>query len=242
MKQQIDATLASDDELQRFLTWVNHKSSLVSNEVEASYKPAVLRAYYFELSLPFLHYRNFLVGLLDPKSSMKPHDYGFDKALRLDNALISEFFFTPAYINGRVIDQNDNVAEEDYVHVFDINVCANASDPLLKKFLQDLRDLLPDTITELELRRAWWQANGMAWLQRMVDAINHRYLGYALNSRLLRLFNKQQEESLRQYQEACQLLVDCLNNASDTVRSHIEDTLLLPIAEIREIEKHRGIK
>ncbi|MDZ7953885.1 NACHT C-terminal helical domain 2-containing protein [Nostoc sp. DedQUE09] len=47
-------------------------------------------------------------------------------------------------------------------------------------------------------------------------------------------FSEQQEELLRQYHEACLLLVDCLNSASEKMRSHIEDTLLLPIAEIEK--------
>lgn len=42
---------------------------------------------------------------------------------------------------------------------------------------------------------------------------------------------------LLQYYDANRLLVDCLNNASNVsleMRSHIEDTLLLPIAEIEK--------
>ncbi len=50
------------------------------------------------------------------------------------------------------------------------------------------------------------------------------------------------KEALMQYLNVNELLVDCLNSASQAVRSHIEETLLLPIAEIREIEKQRGIK
>jgi len=46
-------------------------------------------------------------------------------------------------------------------------------------------------------------------------------------------------KGLRQYYDANKLLVDCLNRADDVtpaMRSHIEDTLLFPIAEI---QKHR---
>lgn len=52
-------------------------------------------------------------------------------------------------------------------------------------------------------------------------------------------FSTQQQKLLEQYYEANKLLVDCLNSASNVtpeVRSHIEETLLLPMAEI---EKHR---
>jgi hypothetical protein len=52
-------------------------------------------------------------------------------------------------------------------------------------------------------------------------------------------FSLQHKEVLKQYYDANKLLVDCLNSSSDVtpaVRSHIEETLLLPIAEIK---KHR---
>jgi hypothetical protein len=61
-------------------------------------------------------------------------------------------------------------------------------------------------------------------------------------------FSKDQGELIKHYGNDSELLADCLNSASiaktitTEVRSHIEETLLLPIAEIREIEKQRGIK
>jgi hypothetical protein len=70
--------------------------------------------------------------------------------------------------------------------------------------------------------------------------ISRRLENYKYN--LCPNFSKEQEKLLQQYYEVNLLLVYCLDKASDTVRSHIEDTLLLPIAEIREIEKQRGIK
>ena len=44
MKQQIDKLLGDDEKLQQYLTWVEEKSK----SVEAPYKPAAVRAYYFE--------------------------------------------------------------------------------------------------------------------------------------------------------------------------------------------------
>jgi predicted NACHT family NTPase len=63
--------------------------------------------------------------------------------------------------------------------------------------------------------------------------IKHRNIGHDWQ------FSEQQKELLEQYFNANLLLVDCLNsscNITPAVRSHIEETLLLPIAEI---EKHR---
>ncbi|MBW4625364.1 MAG: NACHT domain-containing protein [Brasilonema octagenarum HA4186-MV1] len=45
MKDRIDRLLSLDENLQDFLEWVNHKSLLV----QASYKPAAVRAFYFAL-------------------------------------------------------------------------------------------------------------------------------------------------------------------------------------------------
>ena len=50
-------------------------------------------------------------------------------------------------------------------------------------------------------------------------------------------FSEEQKELLMQYYDANKLLVDCLNSycvVSDKVRQEIEDTLLLPIAEIEK--------
>ena len=234
MKQQIDASLASDEQLQYLLTWVHQKSSSVLNELNIPYKSVILRAFYFECGSHFSRYKNHLIGLLGLKNTL---EYRLDKALQLDDALIYSFFFTYVHINGFDTDGNGNIAEWDYVRDFDVNVCANASDPTLKQFLQKLRDWLPDPTTALELRRTWWQYNGTAWLEELIVVINHRHLGYALNVWIGRLFNEKQKESLRQYHEACHLLVDCLNSGSEEVRSRIEDELLLPIAEIEEKRK-----
>ena len=236
IKKQIDKTLASDDNLQEFLTWVNRKSVSVSDEVDTEYKPVILRAYYFETGFPFTIYKNFILDLLGLKSPKKHPHYYIDKPLKLDRAIISVFIFTPAHINSAVMDlQNGNVVEIDYVRDFDVNVCANASDPSLKLFLQILKHLLPDPAMQRELRQKWWQQNGEVWLGYMLHIVKYRNLDYALHGiKLFKPFQEQQEELLRQYHEACLLLVDCLNSASEKMRSHIEDTLFLPIAEIEK--------
>jgi hypothetical protein len=49
--------------------------------------------------------------------------------------------------------------------------------------------------------------------------------------------NSSNKDTFRIYYDANKLLVDCLNSGcvvSDEVRQEIEDTLLLPIAEIKE--------
>jgi hypothetical protein len=81
----------------------------------------------------------------------------------------------------------------------------------------------------------WWQPN-KSLIKRLRDVmIKHRNIGHNWQ------FSYEQKELLKQYYHANKLLVDCLNsscNVTPAVRSHIEDTLLLPIAEI---EKHKQL-
>ena len=49
MKQRVDGLLAADEKLQKFFTWVNRKAS----SVETSYKPAVVRTFYINLTQNF---------------------------------------------------------------------------------------------------------------------------------------------------------------------------------------------
>ena len=78
----------------------------------------------------------------------------------------------------------------------------------------------------------WWQANGQAWTKQLrIVMIKHRNIGHNWQ------FNEQQQELLEQYFNANLLLVDCLNrscNVTPAVREEIEETLLLPIAEIEK--------
>lgn len=106
--------------------------------------------------------------------------------------------------------------------------------PELKRILQALKEQLPDPDSDWEIFKQWWKANGKAWTEQLrAVMIKHRNIGHDWQ------FSKEQRELLKQYYHANKLLIDCLNNASNVtpaVRSHIEETLLLPIAEI---ENHR---
>lgn len=85
-----------------------------------------------------------------------------------------------------------------------------------------------------EILEERWKATGKAWTARLrAVAIEHCNIGHDWQ------LNDPQKKLLQQYYEANKLLLDCLNSdcyVSREVRQEIEDTLLLPIAEI---EKHR---
>ena len=98
-------------------------------------------------------------------------------------------------------------------------------------------DLLGEVYEEYTLRNQenftqWWQTNRQAWTEQLrAVMIEHRNIGHDLQ------FSDEQKQLLQQYYDANKLLVDCLNSdcyVSREVRQEIEETLLLPIAEIEK--------
>ncbi|MEH2014318.1 NACHT C-terminal helical domain 2-containing protein [Nostoc sp.] len=98
--------------------------------------------------------------------------------------------------------------------------------------LEQVKDIcgsqLRGSIEELE---KWFQINGQEWLDKITEVMSSiPRLDISADWK----FSEQERQQLRQYYDANRLLVDCLNQASEKVRSHIEDTLFLPIAEIEK--------
>jgi hypothetical protein len=211
MKQQTDALVASDEKLQQFLMWVSQKSL----SVKVPYKPAAVRAFYFAL----YHPRNqtlvpTLVRALDKSffralvpALVTAADSAVDGAL--DHALVRV-----------LVRAHDGTRDRALNRTLDL-----ALDPELKQALQQLKE---------ERLKQWWQTKAQAWSEQLRTLIiSHRNVGHDWQ------FSVEQKQVLRQYYDANVLIVECLNNSCEVtpaVRSHIEDTLLLPIVEI---EKYR---
>lgn len=85
---------------------------------------------------------------------------------------------------------------------------------------------------EKEAFKKWWQANGKTWREDLRKImIEHRNIGHNWQ------FNREQKELLKQYYRANKLLTQCLHRecyVSVEVRQYIEETILLPIAEIEK--------
>jgi predicted NACHT family NTPase len=219
MKQKIDSLLATDDRLQTFLIWVNQKHRSVS----VSYKPAVVRAFYFDLALAQALTvfgstldltrtldRNITRGL-DPTLAL---DLALDRTLTLDRVVERSSDPHPVFENvlARSIER------------------AQVDEPGLARELQHLKQQLFAFGSDKKQFRQWWKINGQAWMEQLRGvAIAKRNLGHNWQ------FSKQQRDALKQYYYANQLLVECLNSnyyITRTMRSQIENTLLLPIAQI----------
>jgi predicted NACHT family NTPase len=231
MKSQIDQMLATDEKLQQYLIWVQQKSS----EVNANYKYPGNRAFYFSLNLALD--LNLALNIIRDTARARAHTLDLARSLNVnlncDLALDFNLILTLIHsidhdLTLQFIDDLSTIFDSDYN--FDPNLA-------LKRAIQVLRDQLPipgkdgNDKTWNEVKQ-WWQANRLAWTAELrAVMIKYRNIGHDWQ------FNDAQKEQLGQYYAANKLLIDCLNSAcyvSRHVRQEIEDSLLLPIAEIEQ--------
>ena len=199
MKQQIDQLVTQDEHLQALLTWVSQKASASA----APYKRVAIRAFYLEHALAFVT-GNLALDLVLAASP-------FNLALTLDCNLARTLILA--------LDLDDDC-------VLNPGLEREAKLSPLCELLQQLKEQLYDSDKNTEKLKAWWQANGQAWTEKLrVVMIEHRNIGHNWQ------FSAQQREALKQYYNANQLLVDCLNSdcyVTRAVRYKIEETLLFP--------------
>lgn len=110
----------------------------------------------------------------------------------------------------------------------------------LKKSMETLLDSMEvliiqaNTFTDQKSEEyiAWWRSIGYQWLKEFILIMReHRNIGHNWE------FSETQKKLLRSHCYANQLLIDCLNgniHISAETRREIEDTLLLPIAEVEK--------
>jgi hypothetical protein len=172
---------------------------------------------------PYIYVRNFMdiydaienclendieFGLQDKSGNFIPWDYDSANALKtlINNAI--------CYISLQ-IDVNE--------------LCIS---PELKKIFQELKQKLPDLEGDENTYNQWWQVNGQNWMKQLREAlIKYRNIAHDWQ------FNDKEKQLLENYYHVNILLIDCINSncrVSDEMRSHIEDTLLLPIEEIEK--------
>jgi predicted NACHT family NTPase len=224
MKRKVDVLVASDQKLQEFFIWNNNKS--LSEDLP--YKPVAVRAFYFLFNLPKIK--------PTPASSVakifaNTFDIGFKLSSKLeveivldrviDNAVMIYYNFGRAHTRTKAVDL-----------LYDIDTVIEL-DHDLRYQIEGLKCQLPDPF-QREFKE-WWQIKGKVWIEQLrTMMIQHRNIGHDWQ------FSDTQKQLLQQYYDANKLLVDCLNSdcyISREVRQEIEETLLLPMAEI---EKRQG--
>ncbi len=231
MKQKIDQLLAPDQHLQEFLSWVSQKS----RGVPAAYKLVTVRAFYLDLDLA--RALDLVGGTLDLARTLEfdlartlalDFDLALDRALARALALICALNL--AFDRARSLDRVLALARILTAVLALALARAHALDFQLEYSLKQLKEQLSASAEDGERFSTWWKANGQAWTEQLRSVmISYRHIGYNWH------FSAQQRDALKQYYDANQLLVDCLNSAryvTRTVRQEISETLLLPIAEL----------
>lgn len=219
MKHKVDNLLAEDVQLQAFLAWVNKKFHAVS----VSYKPVMIRAFYFDLALARV--LGLFGGTLDLARAIDCNfTRGLERSLALDLAL------DRALALDQVIARTHEPSRVFKCVLERVITLAYDFEPQFSDLLEELKEQLPEFGRDQKTFMQWWKINGSAWteeLRRLVIA--ERNIGHNWQ------FSKQQREVLFQYYQANQLLIDCLNSnyyVTRIVRAKIENSLLLPLADI----------
>jgi predicted NACHT family NTPase len=227
MKEKVDV-LVADEKLQQFLMWVSQKSF----SVKVPYKPAAVRDVYFvffSFDYEICKKPDFLYNYLDPrvKRALQHLEFVFDPWFGALSHGNSELDLDLSL--GHILCIDDSVSLIRPVR----NVAYSLRKFELEQSLEQLHYQLPSPFTSWTEIKSWQQSKSkQAWTEQLRDVmIEHRNIGHDWQ------FSTEQKKLLNQYYDANLFLVECLNSdcyVSREVRQEIEDTLLLPIAEIEK--------
>ena len=219
MKQEIDTFLYLGGKFQQFLKWVRKKAGQFKSPI----KQAMARTFYLCWTTTF-------------ESCIKnPRRYN-ESLIRNTNRIID--MNQPTNIN-RAFDEISTQKismmklfemPTDIFLGFGLSLNCSLS---LKQALKNLLSQVPsDAFNGQRFEDRWWDENQSAFIKKLRDIITlHSDIGYD------RHFTDFEEARIQRYWSMNVLLVDCLNGnykPNNEVRRKIEETLLLPIAEIEK--------
>jgi predicted NACHT family NTPase len=222
MKQKIDGLLAHDQDFQRFLDLGEKKSC----STKKHYKPAAIRAHYFDLARDVFLDLELARDLDQDLARILASDFDIINAraraldLTLDLSLVLALSLARARTHPHDLSRDLSLALN--------RVLARTIESIdLDQPIRQLRDQLPGFASENHDN--WWQENGQKWSKKLRDiTIQYRNIGHHWQ------FSDDQLKLLQQYYEANKFLVDCLKSdcyVSREVREEIELTLLLPFKQ-----------
>ncbi|MBD2676842.1 MULTISPECIES: NACHT C-terminal helical domain 2-containing protein [Nostoc] len=226
IKQKIDEVLESQQQLQSFLIWVQQKSI----SVNCNFTQPSIKAFYFYLALRLNHTIDHLCP--NPVVAFFEDDFNPQIAFALGLELtINDKYYNEVYLDIELAYAFADAPKKADIKQYNL-------EPDLVHLLQTLENKILDYSTSMSFLYGGGYENSWQddWSNEVKDLagklrlmlIKYRNIGHDWK------FTKRQWYLIQQYYNANKLLVDCLNQASDKVRSHIEDTLLLPIAEIEK--------
>jgi hypothetical protein len=246
MKQHTDKFLASCEKSQQFLNWLAQKASATKSEDKVPYKLISIKAFYLTSAVQdngtLIH--GGLAAVIDSDYHKLVFDFNSanhhsaivpELALdyHLDNAIANDFVFT--------------LFARDFDHALALDI-----EPELKESLQAIARRLKEELPAPETKvideqvctdwtkvSAWWIANRRCWIDEIKLLVsNHRNISYDWQ------FSAKEKELIQKYYNANSRLVKCLNSGcevSKAVKEEIEETLLLPIDEIKKRQQQRQL-
>lgn len=208
IKQEIDALIADDPYLQKFLDWANQKSQTIPSES----KIAANRSFYLALAQNSQTTDHFALAST------------LDQGILLDAAL--ENFLTEFSLeHNQSFDTHREALS---------NILVMVQDTGFYKSLQQLKNELPTSYHTQRAMQTWWQQNYPNWMERLKVAITH----YRNISHPWEFSAEQQKILKRYYDANQLLVDCLNSNAeiTPTIRQEIEATLLMPQQELEERE------
>jgi predicted NACHT family NTPase len=260
MKQNIDLLLIKHNKLQRFLAWVNHKTCSVKNTYnpakrlprvhfrdachEIECKKAAIRAFYYDLALAANH-NNLAFSLYDNLISKFSNNFGLHG--EPEHRLSSEFELCGVIEHGlapylhfvsdlAIVDADDLAIDAALDSNLDF-VCGCTDNFEFRQVIRELKNQIPPKAQGKIFFQEWWELNARFWTEQLRSImLEFRNIGHNWD------LEPEERELLEKYYNANKLLVDCLNSGcsvNNEVREAIEDTLLLPIAEIEKRKREK---
>jgi predicted NACHT family NTPase len=196
---------------------VNQKSC----SVRTPYNPAAVRAFYFTPTLELCHHNLNIGRNLAPAINS---DVNFSRASSLNSNLaldrdLSDLLSCALYGGYQLARLRTYVFEPEYTFIKDSN---------LEQALQILKNQLAHVRVSMDEYRQGGEVEVQNWAEALrAVMIEYRNMGHDWQ------FDDQHKELLKQYYDANQLLVQCLNSdcyVTYRVRNEIEESLLLPVS------------
>ena len=212
--------MTEDQKIQKFLQWLNDKTIAVDITLKPKDITKIQNLYDFFVLNQAL-YR--VLGLQFSLDRALNIDFSLDLDLDLDLYLdIDPYFDLYLYL---YLDSSLNKVKK--------------NNPELYQKLEKIKKKLPNRKNKEEFKK-WWQSHGKAWLEDLRKImIEHRNIDHDWQ------FDVKQQKLIRQYYRANQLLTQCFHrkcHVSVEVRRYIEETILLPIAEIEKYDNPQILK
>ena len=224
MKQKIDLHIASIEKIQCFLSWLERKAM----HINASYKKAAIRAFGYTFTLSHSIEIDFEYAYRLSTDLIFERDFSFESVLipNEEQKQTPKAFLVPLDLAVAI----DPKIEQDLENVdnFFLGLTFAPNSYELAKTRQDLPDR---NSSEIELKE-WWRTCGRDWIEKLKTVLE-KYRSFKYKWQ----FNDEQKQYLEQYYYGNYLLLKCLNNSyrvSEEMKKNIEETLLLPIAEIEK--------